>query len=53
MTRKILEDQFSKELIECIIRNIIDLHEAGIKIFSTHIEIQKYIIQMEKNQGYI
>ena len=53
MTRKILEGQFSKELTGCITRNAVDLHETGIKALSTHVEIQKYIIQMKKNRGYI
>lgn len=49
----ILEGQFNKELIEYNVHNIINLHIIDIKIFSTHIEIQKYIIRMKKEWGYM
>ena len=50
---KVLEGQFSKELAGRTARNAVDLHGAGIKALSTHVGIQKYIIQMEKDRGYV
>ena len=53
MARKVLEGQFSKELAGRNARNAVDLHGAGIKALSTHFGIQKYIIQTEKDRGYV
>ena len=53
VARKVLEGQFSKELAVRTARNAIDPHGAGIKALSTHVGIQNYIIQTEKDRGYV
>src|SRR5436305_76280 len=53
VTRKVLEGQFSKELTERTAHNAVDLHGAGIKALSTHVGIQKYIVQTENDRGYV
>lgn len=53
VARKVLEGQFSKELAGRTARNAVDLHVAGIKALSTHVGIQKYIVRMEKDRGYM
>jgi hypothetical protein len=53
VAQKVLEGQFTKELAGRTARNAVDLHVAGIKALSTHVGIQKYIVRMEKDRGYV
>lgn len=53
VAQKVLEGRFSKELPGRTARNAVDLHVVDIKTLSTHAGIQKYIVQTEKDRGYV